>query len=151
MRAKDIITSYEGKDIAAKFMLSIYAGFLFIGIFVSILFLIATVLIMYYKQISEGLQDKSRFEVMRKVGLDEMDIKRTVNSQVLTLFFLPLVMTGIHLAFAFPMIRKLLVLLQLTNTNLYIIVTCISFMIFAMVYIFMYIQTSRVYYRIVNS
>lgn len=151
LRAKDIITSYEGKDIAAKYMLSIYAGFLFIGIFVSILFLIATVLIMYYKQISEGLQDKSRFEVMRKVGLDEMDIKRTVNSQVLTLFFLPLVMTGIHLAFAFPMIRKLLVLLQLTNTNLYIIVTCISFMIFAMVYIFMYIQTSRVYYRIVNS
>ncbi|MGM9948455.1 ABC transporter permease [Floccifex sp.] len=147
----EVYVQFEGKEIVEQTLRAFYVGFLFIGVFISALFMVATVLIMYYKQISEGLQDKNRFEVMRKVGLDEEDIKKTINSQILMLFFLPLVMTGLHLAFAFPMISKLLILMQMNNTELYIQVTLITFCIFSLVYIFMYIQTSRVYYRIVHQ
>lgn len=87
-------------------LLSLYASFLFIGLFLSFLFIMATVLIMYYKQITEGYEDKKRFEIMQKVGLDKREVKKTINSQVLTVFFLPLVVAAIHIMFAFPMIEK---------------------------------------------
>lgn len=132
-------------------LLSLYAGFLFIGIFLSFLFIMATVLIMYYKQITEGYEDKKRFEIMQKVGLNKREVKKTINSQVLTVFFLPLVVAAIHIVFAFPMIEKMLRLLYLDNTNLYIMTTVICFGVFALVYVLIYFLTSKVYYGIVRN
>ena len=132
-------------------LLSLYASFLFIGIFLSFLFIMATVLIMYYKQITEGYEDKKRFEIMQKVGLDKREVKKTINSQVLTVFFLPLVVAAIHIVFAFPMIEKMLRLLYLDNTNLYIMTTVICFGAFALVYVLIYFLTSKVYYGIVRN
>lgn len=132
-------------------LLSLYASFLFIGIFLSFLFIMATVLIMYYKQITEGYEDKKRFEIMQKVGLDKREVKKTINSQVLTVFFLPLVVAAIHIVFAFPMIEKMLRLLYLNNTNLYIMTTVICFGVFALVYVLIYFLTSKVYYGIVRN
>ena len=111
----------------------------------------ATVLIMYYKQITEGYEDKKRFEIMQKVGLDKREVKKTINSQVLTVFFLPLVVAAIHIVFAFPMIEKMLRLLYLDNTNLYIMTTVICFGVFALVYVLIYFLTSKVYYGIVRN
>lgn len=132
-------------------LLSLYASFLFIGIFLSFLFIMATVLIMYYKQITEGYEDKKRFEIMQKVGLDKREVKKTINSQVLTVFFLPLVVAAIHIVFAFPMIEKMLRLLYLDNTNLYIMTTVICFGVFALVYVLIYFLISKVYYGIVRN
>lgn len=132
-------------------ILSLYASFLFIGIFLSFLFIMATVLIMYYKQITEGYEDKKRFEIMQKVGMDKHEVKKTINSQVLTVFFLPLIVAAIHIVFAFPMIEKMLRLLYLDNTNLYIMITVICFGGFALVYILIYFLTSKVYYGIVRN
>lgn len=129
---------------------SLYGGLFFLGMFLSILFTIAAVLIIYYKQISEGYDDKKRFEIMQKVGMTEQEVKKSIHSQVLTVFFLPLITAGIHTAFAFPLVKKILAMMQLTNTNLYIICTVASFAVFALVYGIIYSLTAKVYYKIVQ-
>lgn len=128
----------------------LYGGLFFLGIFLSVLFTIAAVLIIYYKQISEGYDDKKRFEIMQKVGMTEHEVKKSINSQVLTVFFLPLITAGIHTAFAFPIVKKILAMLQLTNTNLFIACTVGSFLIFALIYVIIYMLTARVYYKIIK-
>ena len=105
---------------------------------------------MYYKQITEGLQDRQRFEIMANVGLEKRELKRSINSQVLTVFFLPLLAAGIHLLFAFPLIDKLLRLLYFDDTKLFIQVSIGCFLIFVVVYSIVYLLTSKVYYGIVR-
>lgn len=129
----------------------LYGGLFFLAILLGVIFVFATVLIMYYKQISEGYEDQSRFEIMRKVGMTRRDIKKSINSQILTVFFLPLLAAGVHLIFAFPMICKLLVMFNLTNMKLLRFVTLLGFLIFALFYILMYCITSREYYAIVSG
>jgi len=129
----------------------IYGGLFFLGILLGVVFILAAVLIIYYKQICEGYEDQSRFDIMQKVGMTKDEIRRSINSQVLTVFFLPLVMAGVHLAFAFPLIRKLLLLLGLTNVWLFATVTVISFLAFALFYVFIYRLTSHSYFRIVSG
>ena len=131
-------------------LIELYAGFLFIGIFLSFLFIMATILIMYYKQITEGYEDKDRFEIMQKVGLEQSDVKKAIHSQVLTVFFMPLLVAGIHISFAYPMIEKLLHLLFVSDAWLYIRTTGMCFVAFALVYIVIYVLTSKVYYGIVK-
>ena len=131
-------------------MIELYAGLLFIGIFLSFLFIMATILIMYYKQITEGYEDKDRFEIMQKVGLEQSDVKKAIHSQVLTVFFMPLLVAGIHVCFAYPMLEKLLHLLFVSDAWLYIRTTAMCFVIFALVYIVIYLLTSKVYYGIVK-
>ena len=128
-----------------------FAGLFVLGIMLSIVFIFAAVLIIYYKQITEGYEDQSRFEIMQKVGMTKRDIRRSINSQMLTVFFLPLVTAGVHLAFAFPMIRKLLLLFNMQNVNLFIRTTLISFGIFAVLYVLVYRITSTAYYDIVSG
>ena len=148
---QDLVYIYTStKESSYHDTLSLYAGFLFLGIFLSILFIIATVLIMYYKQITEGLQDRDRFEIMANVGLEKRELKRSINSQVLTVFFLPLIVAGLHICFAFPLIDKLLRLLYFEDTKLFVTVTMISFLIFVVIYSMVYFLTSKVYYRIVR-
>ena len=131
-------------------LIELYAGILFIGIFLSFLFIMATILIMYYKQITEGYEDKDRFEIMQKVGLEQSDVKKAIHSQVLTVFFMPLLVAGLHVCFAYPMIKKLLHLLFVSDSWLYVRTTSMCFVAFALVYIVIYVLTSKVYYGIVK-
>lgn len=140
----------ESRSENYAYLQEMYGGFLFIGVFLSILFLMVTILILYYKQISEGYEDKERFEIMQKVGMDHREVKKVIRSQVLTVFFLPLIAAGIHIVFAFPMVEKLLLLLNLTNTSLFVCCTLICFAVFAFIYVLIYFMTSRIYYGIVR-
>ena len=128
-----------------------YGGLFCLGIILSVEFLFAAVLIIYYKQISEGYEDQSRFGIMQKVGMTKTEIRRSINSQLLTVFYLPLVMAGLHLAFAFPMIHRLLLLFNLNNVGLFALTTVISFVMFGVLYALIYRITGNVYYRIVSD
>ncbi len=110
----------------------------------------ATVLIIYYKQISEGFEDKHRFEIMQKVGLSKAEVKKSIRNQVLMVFYFPLVTAVIHIAFAFKVITKLLALFNLTNVTLFILTTGGTILIFAVFYAIIYSLTARVYYRLVS-
>ena len=128
-----------------------FGGVFYLGIVLSIVFLFAAVLIIYYKQISEGYEDQSRFEIMQKVGMTKEDIRKSINSQMLTVFFLPLIAAAVHLAFAFPLIRKLLALLNMMNIRLFIVTTVLTFLIFGLFYAVVYRLTSNAYYAIVSG
>jgi putative ABC transport system permease protein len=130
--------------------LSIYGGLFFLGIFLGALFIMAAIIIMYYKQISEGYDDKKRFEIMQKVGLSRDEIKKTIRSQVLTVFFLPLLAAGIHILAAFKMITKLLFMLNLINVPLFAWCTLGTIVVFAAIYGAVYSLTARAYYKIVS-
>lgn len=130
---------------------SLYGGLFYLGIVLSLVFLMAAVLIIYYKQISEGYEDQKRFEIMQKVGMTKREIRKSINSQLLTVFFLPLVFAGLHLAFAFPIVSKLLMMFGLMNNALLITTTIACFVIFALFYSVVYKITSNAYYRIVSD
>ncbi|MFM1525414.1 MULTISPECIES: ABC transporter permease [Helcococcus] len=136
----------ESKSTGVFELKAVYAGIFFIGMFLSVLFLLATIIIMYYKQVAEGIEDKSKFEIMQKVGLDRKMIKKSINSQILSVFFMPLIVACIHLIFAFPLMTKLLSALMLTNTKLFIITTFVSVIVFSIMYYLIYKITSKVYY-----
>ncbi len=129
---------------------ALYGGLLFLGIFLSILFLAATVLIMYYKQVSEGYEDRQRFEILQKVGMTKREIRRSIHSQILMVFFLPLLVAGIHLLAAFKLITKLLLALNMANTLLFAVGCAATFGIFALIYCVVYLLTARTYYKIVT-
>lgn len=131
-------------------LIGLNGGLLFVGVFLGVLFMMATILIMYYKQISEGYDDKERFDIMQKVGISKKEIKKSIHSQVLIVFFLPLIVAGIHIAFAFPFITKILAILNLTNITLLAIATIGGFLIFAVFYAIVYLITARSYYKIVS-
>lgn len=151
LMAGDISTRmYDNKAENANGVRGMYSGFLFLGMLLGILFLIATVLIIYYKQISEGYDDKERYEIMKKVGMSRREVKKTIHSQILTVFFLPLVTAGIHLLVAFPMVKRLLALLSLGNDNLFTLCTGVCFVIFAICYGIIYSVTAKTYYKIVS-
>ncbi|MEA4832109.1 ABC transporter permease protein YxdM [bioreactor metagenome] len=135
-------------DNKADFM-SVYGALFFMGMFLGLLFAAATAMIMYYKQISEGYDDKDRFEIMQKVGMSREEVRSTIQSQVLTVFFLPLLTAAVHIIFAFKMITRLLMVLNLTNVNLFLICTVVTFAIFALLYVFVYAMTAKTYYKIV--
>ena len=131
--------------------LVLYSGFFALGLVLGLVFICGAVLIMYYKQIIEGYEDQSRFEILQKVGMTKQEIRKSINSQVLTVFFAPLIMSGIHMGFAFPLISKLLMIFGLMNTRLLIMITLGCFFIFAAFYILVYLGTSRAYYGIVSE
>ena len=114
------------------------------------MFILAAVLIIYYKQVSEGYEDAARFGVMRKVGMTQREIRRSVNSQVLTVFFAPLALAGLHIAFAFPMIRRMLLIFGVTDLGLLIPVYAGAFVLFALFYALVYHRTAKTYMTIVQ-
>ncbi|WHY00465.1 ABC transporter permease [Neobacillus sp. DY30] len=140
----------EGREASRESFFSLYGGLFFLGLFLGALFIMATVLIMYYKQISEGYDDKDRFAIMQKVGLSKDEIKKSIKSQVLLVFFLPLIAAVVHIAFAFKVITKLMALLNLTNVGLFAICTAATILIFALFYALVYTLTAREYYKIVS-
>ena len=142
--------SVDTRSLCRRDYLSLFGGLFFLGMVLGPLFSIAAVLIMYYKQICEGYEDAERFAVMRKVGLTDGEIRRSVNSQVLTVFFAPLLMAGLHMLFAMPMIRLILGAFGLHNDSLFYGIGIASYVVFAVIYALMYLLTSRRYYRIVR-
>lgn len=141
--------SVESRAVERNGFYSLYGGMFFLGILLGLVFIFAAVLIIYYKQISEGYEDQSRFGIMRKVGMTKREIKRSVNSQVLMVFFLPLLMAGLHLLFAFPIVTRLLLIFGLSDTLLLAEVTAGCYILFALFYVLVYRITSRAYYHIV--
>ena len=129
----------------------LYGGLFFLGIMLSIVFICATVLIIYYKQISEGYEDQSRFEIMQNIGMTKRDIRKSINSQMLTVFALPIVFGVLHFCFAFPLIHKLLQLFAVTDLRLLIITAAITVAVFAVIYTVIYRITSNAYYNIVSG
>ena len=128
-----------------------FSGLFVLGLVLSVVFLFAAVLIIYYKQITEGYEDQSRFEVMQKVGMTKRDIRKSINSQMLTVFFLPLVTAGVHLCFAFPIIRLLLRMFNMTNAQLFALTTLSCFALFGLLYLVVYKLTSNAYFSIVSG
>ena len=125
-------------------------GTLFIGIFLSIIFMLGTVLVIYYKQISEGYEDRERFVILQKIGLDDQQVKKTIRKQVLTVFFLPLIFAFTHLAFAYHMISLIVRVIGVLNPNLMLVVTIIVCGVFFLAYVLVFALTSRSYRRIVS-
>ncbi len=140
----------ESAAMSKESFFALYGGLFFLGIFLGVIFIMATVLIIYYKQISEGYEDKGRFDIMQKVGMSREEIRSTIRGQVLMVFFLPLVTAVIHIAFAFRMITKLLVTLNLNNVRLFGYCTAGTILMFALLYGLVYGLTAREYYKIVK-
>lgn len=141
----------EGAEESRNSFYGLYGSMLFLGIFLGLLFVMATVLIIYYKQITEGYEDKERFHIMQKVGMSRREVKASIRSQVLTVFFLPLVMACIHTAFAYPVVKKILQLMNLTNTVIFIQTTVVTVAAFAVFYVFVYSLTAKAYEKIVSA
>lgn len=126
-------------------------GFLFLGLFLGTMFLMVTVLIIFYKQISEGYEDKERYAIMEKVGMSSVEVKRAIRSQVLTVFFLPIAVAVIHIIMAFPMIKLILDAFSLTNTTLFALCVAGTALVFFLIYLLVFVLTSRSYYKIVGN
>jgi len=135
---------------AQESIVGMYGSLLFLGIILGAVCMFATVLIIYYKQISEGYEDRERYQIMRKVGMSDDEIKSTIRSQTLLVFFLPLVFAGLHTAFAFPLVNRLLHLIMLSSTSLFVLCTLITYGVFALIYVVIYSMTAKTYYQIVH-
>lgn len=141
----------ECRSVQRKGFFELYGSLFFLGILLSVVFLTAAVLMIYYKQIAEGYEDQSRFDTMQRVGMTKQEIRKTVHSQMLTVFFLPLGLAGVHLAFAFPVISKILVLFAFENVWLNASVTLGCFVLCGAFYAAVYHRTSAAYYSLVSE
>ena len=141
----------ESRDANREQIYVLYGGLFFIGIFLGTMFLMVTVMIIFYKQISEGYDDKARYEIMEKVGMSNDEVKKSITSQVRMVFFLPIMLAACHLAAAFPLLRRLLVMFNLTDVKLIVICMVATFLVFAAIYYIVFKITSRAYYRIVGN
>ncbi len=146
----DLAGTYEIRAWERQDFVSIYGSLFFLGLFLGLLFTMAAILIIYYKQMSEGRDDRERFQIMQKVGMSRLEVKRTIQSQVLIVFFLPLLAAGLHTGFAFPIINRVLAIFSLAGTDFYIWCVVGSFGAFAALYAVVYALTARTYYRLVS-
>lgn len=143
--AYTVFSKQEGYDD----YISLNGGLLFLGLFLGLMFSMVTVLIIYYKQISEGYEDKERFAIMEKVGMSHREVKAAISSQVRIVFFLPLLAAAIHLAAAFPMLNRLLAMLNLYNSRLFAACLLVTLLVFGLIYFIVFRVTSKTYYKIV--
>ncbi len=141
----------EDSATARQDFLNLYGGLFFLGMFLGVLFLLGTALIIYYKQVSEGYEDAKRFSIMQKVGMSHREVKRSIHSQILLVFFLPLLTAVIHLAFAFPMLQKILLIMGLADVSIILLSTLGCVAVFALAYLVIYGFTARTYYNIVET
>lgn len=143
-------TYFTSRQAGTESFFGFYGCLFFIGMYLGFMFLVATVLIIYYKQISEGLDDRERYVIMQKVGMDKREIRRAIRSQILIVFFLPLLFSILHIMVAFNVITKLLGIFGFFNTGLFVLCTVVTVLIFAAFYIIVFAITAREYYKIVN-
>ncbi|MBQ0101278.1 MAG: ABC transporter permease [Firmicutes bacterium] len=135
---------------AQESVIGMYGSLLFLGIILGLVCLFAAVLIIYYKQISEGYEDREAYQIMKKVGMSDGEVMASIRSQTLTVFFLPLITAGVHLCFAFPIIVRILHVLLLTSTKTFVICALITYAVFAVIYTVIYSITAKTYYKIVH-
>jgi putative ABC transport system permease protein len=133
-----------------KDMESMYGGLLFIGIFFGIIFIMCLLIIMYYKQITEGFEDQKNFEIMQKVGMSDPEVKRTIKKQILQVFFIPLVGAIVHTTAGMFMVVKLMAVLNFFQGNLILTCAAVVCVSFALIYGICYNRTARTYYKIVK-
>lgn len=133
-----------------NYQVATYGGLFFLAIILGLVFISGTVLIMYYKQVTEGYEDAERYEIMKKVGMTEREIKKSINSQILTVFFAPLIAAGIHIAFAYNMIKLMLRVMVAAAGSAFLYTTLICYAVFAVFYIAVYLITSKAYYRTIS-
>jgi len=129
---------------------SLYGGFLFLGLFIGTLFMVATALIIYYKQLSEGYEDRTRFKILQQVGMSKQEVRGTIRSQIMTVFFAPLLVALLHTAFAFPVMRTILTVFGLTDILLFFLCTAGVALVFSLLYFATYSLTARTYYKLVG-
>ena len=141
--------SFTSKQDQAQEFYAMYGGFLFLGIFLGLLFLLATVLIIYYKQISEGYEDQRRYLILRQVGMSQKEVDASIQSQILLVFFLPLGAAALHVFMAFPMLSRMLELFNLYNVGLFALCTAGTLAMFCLIYALVFALTARTYSRIV--
>lgn len=149
------VGSWERVDADSKesFTRDYYAlngGFFFLGLFLGFLFIMAAVLIIYYKQVSEGYEDRERYRIMQDVGLERRMVKSSISSQILVVFFAPLLVAAIHVAFDFKLMLHLLAMFGLHEGGTTLLCTAGTFLVFAVIYGLVYLLTARTYYRIVQ-
>lgn len=142
---------FEDSATSRQSFIELYGGLFFLGLFLGVLFLLGTALIIYYKQVSEGYDDARRFNIMQKVGMSHREVKQSIHSQILLVFFLPLLTAVLHLAFAFPMLQKILLVMGLNNFPLILCSTLGCVGVFAVAYLVIYALTARTYYKIVET
>ena len=155
--AKAVLAVSDGRygvasrqEMAEEFY-AMYGGFLFLGIFLGLLFLMATVLIIYYKQVSEGYEDQRRYQIMQQVGMSRREVGASIRGQILLVFFLPLLTAGLHILAAFPMLCRILELFGLHEVGMFALCTAGTLAVFAAVYALVYGLTARTYERIVGG
>ena len=146
-----ITLMFEDSATSRQDFMALYGGLFFLGLFLGILFLLGTALIIYYKQVSEGYEDARRFTIMQQVGMSHREVKRSIHSQILLVFFLPLVTAVVHLAFAFPMLQKILLVMGLADFWIIFLSTVGCVAVFAVCYLIIYGLTARTYYKIVET
>ena len=143
--------TYECRAWERQDFVSLYGSLFFLGLFLGLLFTMAAILIIYYKQMSEGRDDRERFQIMQKVGMSRQEVKRTIHEQVLIVFFMPLVTAGVHTGFAFPILNRVMALFNLMSTEFYLWCVVGSFGAFAALYAVVYALTARTYYKLVST
>lgn len=149
---KKEISSYwvESRQENEKNFYLLYGGLFFLGIFLGTMFLMVTVMIIFYKQITEGYDDRERYQILEKVGMSNREVKDTIKSQIRIVFVLPIFAAAIHVTAAFPMVYRLLQMLNLNNEKLFAECLAVTIIVFAIIYYLVFKVTSRAYYRIVR-
>ena len=147
----DLEGTYECRAWERQDFVSLYGSLFFLGIFLGLLFTMAAILIIYYKQMSEGRDDRERFQIMQKVGMSRAEVRSTIHEQVLIVFFMPLVTAGVHTGFAFPILNRVMALFNLMSTEFYLWCVVGSFGAFAVLYAVVYALTARTYYKLVSA
>ena len=142
--------SCSGRQINKDSFYELYGSLFFMGMYLGFMFLMVTVLIIYYKQISEGFDDRKRFQIMQKVGMSRQEVRQTIRSQVVTVFFLPLVVAILHTVVAFPVTRQLMTMMNFPDSGIFLVATAETIVAFAIVYLIVYTITARAYYKIVE-
>ena len=145
------ISTFQNRTEEEEYLFQEYGTILFIGFFLGMIFLLATVLIIYYKQVTEGYDDRKRFVIMQDIGLSQAEVKKTIRTQVLLVFFLPLGAAGLHMAMAFKVLVKMMALFSAYNIKLFSLCIGLTVAVFALVYFLVYIITARIYYKIVSN
>ena len=145
------ISAFQNRTEEEEYLFQEYGTILFIGFFLGLIFLLATVLIIYYKQVTEGYDDRKRFVIMQDIGLSQAEVKKTIRTQVLLVFFLPLGVAGLHMAMAFKVLVKMMALFSAYNIKLFSLCIGLTVAVFALVYFLVYTVTARIYYKIVSN
>ena len=145
------ISTFQNRTEEEEYLFQEYGTILFIGFFLGLIFLLATVLIIYYKQVTEGYDDRKRFVIMQDIGLSQAEVKKTIRTQVLLVFFLPLGAAGLHMAMAFKVLVKMMALFSAYNIKLFSLCIGLTVAVFALVYFLVYTITARIYYKIVSK